>query len=204
MNISVTGFLRRNTGVVDYIRRAYQPGVTLDSIINAGNKWDKGLELHYSAKPTKWWNTILNASVYHYNFHATYQGCHDKSGLTGQLGWFNYFSVAKNTHLQFDSHVVTPRHLTQGKESAYCYFDLAARQTLCKKKLHLGLVVHDVFHTARYHNRRYTDNLISETWVRPQYPSITLSLSYHFKQANNKSHTEKALSSDAEFTGKDF
>lgn len=204
MNISVTGFLRRNTGVVDYIRRAYQPGVTLDSIINAGNKWDKGLELHYSAKPTKWWNTILNASVYHYNFHATYQGCHDKSGLTGQLGWFNYFSVAKNTHLQFDSHVVTPRHLTQGKESAYCYFDLAARQTLCKKKLHLGLVVHDVFHTARYHNRRYTDNLISETWVRPQYPSVTLSLSYHFKQANNKSHTEKALSSDAEFTGKDF
>lgn len=204
MNISVTGFLRRNTGVVDYIRRAYQPGVTLDSIINAGNKWDKGLELHYSAKPTKWWNTVLNASVYHYNFHATYQGCHDKSGLTGQLGWFNYFSVAKNTHLQFDSHVVAPRHLTQGKESAYCYFDLAARQTLCKKKLHLGLVVHDVFHTARYHNRRYTDNLISETWVRPQYPSVTLSLSYHFKQANNKSHTEKALSSDAEFTGKDF
>lgn len=204
MNISVTGFLRRNTGVVDYIRRAYQPGVTLDSIINAGNKWDKGLEMQYSAKPTKWWNTILNASVYHYNFHATYQGCHDKSGLTGQLGWFNYFSVAKNTHLQFDSHVVAPRHLTQGKESAYCYFDLAARQTLCKKKLHLGLVVHDIFHTARYHNRRYTDNLISETWVRPQYPSVTLSLSYHFKQANNKSNTEKALSSDAEFTGKDF
>ena len=83
-------------------------------------------------------------------------------------------------------------------------FDLAIRQTLLGQKLSLGLVAHDVLHTARYHSRRHTDYLLSETWVRPQYPSITLSVAYRFRQASNKQNTAKALSHDAEFTGKDF
>lgn len=204
VGLAVTGFLRRNTGVVDYIRRPYEPGVTLDSIINAGHNWEKGLEMQLTASPLKWWSMTVNASGYHYNFHATYEGCHNSHGLSGQVGWINNFSVAKNMSLQFDGHVMAPRQLTQGRESAYCYFDLAARQTLLGKRLSIGLVAHDLLHTARYHSRRHTDYLVSETWVRPKYPSITLSLSYHFRQQGNKSHMGKALSPDAEFTGKDF
>lgn len=204
MTLSVTGFVRRNTGVVDYIRRAYEPGVTLDSIINAGNKWEKGLELQFTAKPARWWNTTVNASGFHYNFHASYEGCHNSHGLSGQLGWINNFVVARNTSLQFDGHVVAPRQLTQGRESAYCYFDLAARQTLLGKKLSIGLVAHNLLHTARYHSRRHTEFLVSETWVKPKYPCINLAITYHFRQQNGKANTGKALSTEAEFTGKDF
>ena len=204
ITLAVTGYVRRNTGVVDYVRRPYQPGVTLDSIINAGNKWDKGLELQFTARPVKWWSTTVNASGYHYNFTATYEGCHNSHGLSGQLGWINNFTAARYTSVQLDGHLVGPRQLTQGREWAYCYFDLAIRQTLLGQKLSLGLVAHDVLHTARYHSRRHTDYLLSETWVRPQYPSITLSVAYRFRQASNKQNTAKALSHDAEFTGKDF
>lgn len=204
ITMAVTGFLRRNTGVVDYIRRPYQPGVTLDSIINAGDKWEKGVEVQLTAKPVRWWNTTVNASGFHYNFHATYEGCHNSHGLSGQLGWINNFTVARHTSLQFDGHLVAPQQLTQGKEWAYCYFDLAARQTLLNQKLSIGLVAHDLFHTARYHSRRHTEYLLSETWVRPKYPSITFSVTYHFKQTSSKSHSGKAISPDAEFTGKDF
>lgn len=204
VTLAVTGFLRRNTGMVDYIRRPYEPGVTLDSIINAGRNWEQGLEVQLTARPARWWQTTVNASGYHYNFHATYEGCHDSHGLSGQVGWINNFPVARNTSLQFDGHVMAPRQLTQGRESAYCYFDLAARQTLLGKRLSIGLVAHDLLHTARYHSRRHTDYLVSETWVRPKYPCITLSLSYHFRQQGSKAHTGKALSPDAEFTGKDF
>jgi len=178
--------------------------VTLDSIINAGNKWEKGLELQFTAKPARWWNTTVNASGFHYNFHASYKGCHNSHGLSGQLGWINNFVVARNTSLQFDGHVVAPRQLTQGRESAYCYFDLAARQTLLGKKLSIGLVAHNLLHTARYHSRRHTEFLVSETWVKPKYPCINLAITYHFRQQNGKANTGKALSTEAEFTGKDF
>ena len=203
VQIVATGFVRRRTGVVDYIRRAYSPGVTLDSIINAGNGWRKGLELQVSAKPTQWWQLTANGDLSFHNFRATYEGCTSTHNTTGAIGWINNFRLAKNTSLQFDGHFVSRHHLTQGWETAYVYFDIAARQSLLDGKLQLGLVAHDIFHTARYHSLRASDLLRSETWVRPTYPNIILSVSYRFRQPSAKAK-EGALSSDAEFVGKDF
>ena len=41
--VAVTGFYRSRTDVIDWIRRPYEPGVTLDSIVNAGNDKTYGL-----------------------------------------------------------------------------------------------------------------------------------------------------------------
>lgn len=201
--LTATAYVRRRTGVVDYVRRAYDVGVTLDSIVNAGNGWRKGLELQVTTKPTPWWQLTANGDLSFHNFRATYEGCISQHSTTGTVGWINNFRLAKNTALQFDGHFVSGHHLTQGWETAYVYFDLAARQTLLKGKLQLGLVAHDIFHTARYHSLRTQTFLSSETWVRPTYPNIVFSISYHFRQPTTKAKGG-ALSSDAEFVGKDF
>ncbi len=201
--VTATVYARRRTGVVDYVRRAYEPGVTLDSIINAGNGWRKGLELQVTTKPTKWWQLTANGDLSFHNFRATYEGCTSTHNTTGTVGWINNFRLAKNTALQFDGHFVSGHHLTQGWEKAYVYFDLAARQSLLKGKLQLGLVAHDIFHTARYHSLRTSEFLSSETWVRPTYPNIVFSVSYHFRQPTSKAK-EGAISKEAEFVGKDF
>ena len=201
--VTATVYARRRTGVVDYIRRAYDVGVTLDSIINAGNGWRKGLELQVTTKPTKWWQLTANGDLSLHNFRAKYEGCTSTHNTTGTIGWINNFRVAKNTALQFDGHFVSGHHLTQGWETAYVYFDLAARQSLLKGKLQLGVVAHDLFHTARYHSLRTSTLLSSETWVRPTYPNIVFSVSYHFRQPSAKAK-EGALSKEAEFVGKDF
>ena len=201
--VTATIYARRRTGVVDYVRRAYEPGVTLDSIINAGNGWRKGLELQVTTKPTKWWQLTANGDLSLHNFRATYKGCTSTHNTTGSIGWINNFRLAKNTSLQFDGHFVSGHHLTQGWETAYVYFDLAARQSLLKGKLQLGVVAHDLFHTARYHSLRTSTLLSSETWVRPTYPNIVFSVSYHFRQPSAKAK-EGAISKDAEFVGKDF
>ena len=201
--LTVTAYVRRRTGVVDYVRRAYDVGVTLDSIVNAGNGWRKGLELQVTTKPTPWWQLTANGDLSFHNFRATYEGCISQHSTSGTVGWINNFRLAKNTALQFDGHFVSGHHLTQGWETAYVYFDLAARQTLLKGKLQLGLVAHDIFHTARYHSLRTQTFLSSETWVRPTYPNIVFSISYHFRQPTTKAKGG-ALSSDAEFVGKDF
>jgi len=201
--VTATIYARRRTGVVDYVRRAYDVGVTLDSIINAGNGWRKGLELQVTTKPTRWWQLTANGDLSLHNFRATYEGCTSTHNTTGTIGCINNFRLAKNTSVQFDGHFVSGHHLTQGWETAYVYFDLAARQSLLKGKLQLGLVAHDIFHTARYHSLRTSTLMSSETWVRPTYPNIVLSVSYHFRQPSAKTK-EGALSKEAEFVGKDF
>ena len=201
--VTATAYVRRRTGVVDYVRRAYDVGVTLDSIVNAGNGWRKGLEVQVTTKPAPWWQLTANGDLSFHNFRATYEGCISQHSTTGTVGWINNFRLAKNTALQFDGHFVSGHHLTQGWEKAYVYFDLAARQTLLQGKLQLGLVAHDVFHTARYHSLRTQAFLSSETWVRPTYPNIVFSISYHFRQPTAKAKSG-ALSNEAEFVGKDF
>ena len=201
--VVATAYVRRRTGVVDYVRRAYSAGVTLDSIVNAGNGWRKGLELQVSTKLTPWWQLSANGDLSFHNFRATYEGCISQHSTTGTISCINNFRLAKNTALQFDGHFLSGHHLTQGWETAYVYFDLAARQTLLKGKLQMGLVAHDIFHTARYHSLRTQTFLSSETWVRPTYPNIVFSITYHFRQPTSKAKSG-ALSTEAEFVGKDF
>ena len=201
--LAATAFARRRTGVVDYIRRAYDAGVTLDSIINAGSEWREGLELQAVGKPAKWWQITLSGTLSLYNYRASYEGCTSAHGTTGTAACINNFRLAKHTALQFDGHFVGPQHLSQGRESAYVYFDLAARQSLLRDKLQLGLVWHDIFHTARYHSLRTSALLSSETWVRPTFPCIAFTVSYRFRQPSAKAK-EGAISKEAEFVGKDF
>lgn len=201
--LTSTLFARRRTGVVDYIRRAYEAGVTLDSIINAGDEWREGLEILFSAKPLRWWQLSLNGTLSLYNYRASYEGCSNAHGTTGTAGFINTFRLGRNATLQFDGHYVGRQHLTQGKESAYVYFDLAARRSWLDDKLQVGLVWHDIFHTARYHSIRTSALLSSETWVRPTFPCIALSVSYRFRQPSAKAK-EGAISKEAEFVGKDF
>ena len=112
-------------------------------------------------------------------------------------------AATPTTSLQFDGHVVGPQRLTQGRERAYCYFDLAARQQLVHGRMSISLVAHDVLRTARYHNWRTTPTLSSETRVRPHYPNLTLSVSYFFNTTSKESHSG-AVSKGAVFEGKDF
>ena len=202
-NFAATLFWRNRTGVVDWIRMPYEPGITLDKIVNAGNQNEYGVEFSTQFKPAKWWTSTVNGDFYRFDFNATRDDCMDASGFNYMLGWINNFNVAKNTKMQFDGHFVGPHVLTQGNEKAYCYFDLAARHQFAKGRLSLSLVAHDVFHTAVYENIRTTAGLESRTWVRPKYPNIVLGLTFLF---NSSAAKEKggAISKEAGFEGKEF
>ena len=136
-------------------------------------------------------------------FTADYEGCTSAANTGYTAMMMNNFTLGKTTRLQFDANVVGPTVLTQGREDAYCYFDLALRQQLFKNKVSASLVFHDVFRTARYNNYRISPTLHSTTHVRPLYPNIMLSLSYAFN-SKTKEHGGGKVSSGAAFEGKDF
>jgi outer membrane receptor protein involved in Fe transport len=199
---AMTGYYRQRSGVRDRVRVAYEPGVTLDSLINAGKDRTFGLEVSANVKATRWWNMILNGSIYDYDFTSSYVGCSDASNTGYAVSMINNFTLGPTTRMQFDGNVVGPTVLTQGREDAYCYFDFAVRQQLMKNKLSVSLVAHDVFRTAKYNNYRQSQNLLSTTRVRPKYPNLMLSVSYTFN-AKPKEHSG-AVSTGAKFDGKDF
>lgn len=199
-SLSATAYYRYRSDVTDWIRTPYEPGVTLDSIVNAGNMIEKGIEVSAVIKPTQWWTSNLNGSFYNYKFIATSPVCTDNHGNYYMVNWSNAFNVAKNTRIQLDTHVVGPRIMTQGREKSYYYWNLAARQTLMKGKLTLTLTAHDVFHTAKFVSIRKTATLDSHTIVRPRYANVLLSLSYNFNASKAKAST---VSTNI-FEGKDF
>lgn len=200
--LAVTGYYRHRSGVRDRVRVAYEPGVTLDSLINAGKDRTFGLEVSANVKATPWWNMIVNGSIFDYDFTSSYVGCTDASNTGYAVSMINNFTLGPTTRMQFDANVVGPTVLTQGREDAYCYFDFAVRQQLLKNKLAVSLVAHDVFRTAKYNNYRISQTLQSTTRVRPKYPDLMLSISYTFN-TKQKEHSG-AVSSGAKFDGKDF
>ena len=203
--LSVTGFWRQRSDVRERIRTAYrpEPGVTLDSLVNAGNDRTVGLEASATVKPMSWWRMTMNGSIFHYRFVSTFVGSTDASIMSSGFSMMNNFNIGRTTRLQFDANYVGPRVISQGKEKGYVYFDLAVRQPLMKNRLSASLVFHDMFRTARYHSSRISPTLVSDTFVRPKYPHVVLALTYNFNSAGNKEKTG-AVSSGAVFEGKDF
>lgn len=204
-SISVTGFYRHRTDVRERIRTAYaaEPGVTLDSLVNSGNDRTWGLEIGADLKPARWWKMVVNGSMFHNRFFSRFEGSSDSAVLSYMVMMMNNFDVGRTTKIQFDANFVGPRILSQGREEAYCYFDLAVRQQVLKDRLSVSLVAHDLFRTARYYSSRVSPTLISTTHVRPAYPNLILSLVYTFRGAKHKESTG-AVSSGAVFEGKDF
>lgn len=202
---SVTGFWRQRTDVRERIRTAYrpEPGVTLDSLVNAGNDRTLGIEASATVKPLSWWRLAVNGSVYHYRFISTFAGSSDASIISSGFSMMNNFNLGRTTRMQFDANYVGPRVISQGREKGYIYFDLAVRQALMKNRLAASLVFHDMFRTAKYYSSRISPTLVSETFVRPKYPHIVLSLTYTFNSSAKKEKSG-AVSSGAMFEGKDF
>lgn len=199
--LSVTAYFHDRRDIADWVRRPYEPGVTLDEIVNAGGQTETGLEMLGSFKPASWWSTNVGASGFYYDFKATNPVCQDRSGLFWKADWMNSFSIGKDAHVQFDAHAVGPRIITQGREDGFFYFDLAGRKSFLKGRLTFSAVAHDVLHTAKYNNIRETEGLKSVTSVRPKYPNFIFSLSYRFNASNRKAAN---VSSDSLFEGKEF
>lgn len=190
--ISASLFHRSRKDKIERLRIPYQSGVTLDSMANVGHDYATGLELSGQVQLTRWWNVNLNGSLYHYKIKNKYKqdGLNEKS-TNYDFVWNNGFEVLKNTRIQLDGNVVGPSVTTQGRTDAFWYVNLAVRQQLMKRKLAATLSFRDVFNSARYVSNIMTSGLQSVTHIRPNYPLITLTLSYTFNNFKAKSSQGK-------------
>lgn len=179
--VSATVFHRSRKDKIERLRVPYEAGVTLDSMANVGHDYSTGLELSGQVQLTRWWNVNLNGSLYHYKVKNQYKlnGTNEKS-TNYDIIWNNAFDLGKSTRIQLDGNFVGPSVTTQGRTDAFWYVNLALRQQLMNRKLSATLAFRDVFNSARYVSKITTSDLQSITRIRPNYPLITLTLSYTF------------------------
>lgn len=190
--VSATVFHRSRKDKIERLRVPYQAGVTLDSMANVGHDYSTGLELSGQVQLTRWWNMNLNGSLYHYKVKNQYKqdGTNEKS-TNYDIIWNNAFDLGKSTRIQLDGNFVGPSVTTQGRTDAFWYVNLALRQQLMNRKLSATLAFRDVFNSARYVSKITTSDLQSITRIRPNYPLITLTLSYTFNNFKAKTTQRK-------------
>lgn len=191
--LSATVFHRSRKDKIERLRVPYhQAGVTLDSMANVGHDYSTGFELGGQLQLTRWWNVNLNGSLYHYKVKNQYKaGGTNETSMNYDVVWNNAFDVLKNTRIQLDGNFVGPSVTTQGRTDAFWYVNLAVRQQLMNRKMAATLAFRDVFNSARYVSNITTSNLQSITRIRPNYPLVTLTLSYTFNNFKGKNAARK-------------
>lgn len=180
--LSASLFHRSRKDKIERVRVPYMAGVTLDSMANVGQDYSTGLELTGGMQALRWWNVQINGSLYHYKVDNEYKEGKDESSVNYEITWNNAFDPARYTRIQVDGNFVGPSVTTQGRTQAFWYINLAIRQQFLNRKLTGTLSFRDVFNTARYVNNITTSDLSTHTRIRPDYPLISLTVSYTFNQ----------------------
>lgn len=191
-SVSATLFHRSRKDKIERLRVPYSAGVTLDSMANVGHDYSTGLELSLNLHPVRWWNTTVNGNLYHYKVkNEQAAGGNTSTSTNYDILWNNLFDLGKYTRLQLDGSFVGPSVTTQGRTDAYWYANLAVRQQLFNRRLTATLAFRDIFRSAKYISDIQTADLRSLTRIKPQYPQITLTLSWTFNSYKAKSNATR-------------
>lgn len=187
--LSASVFHRNRTDKIERLRVPYEAGVTLDSMANVGHDYSTGMELSSQLQLTRRWNLNVNGSLYYYKVKNEIRstGGQDETSKNYEIALNNSFEAGKYTRVQLDGNFVGPSVTTQGKTDAFWYVNLAVRQQMMKRRLTATLAFRDVFNSARYVSNITTSNLQSVTRIRPDYPLISLTLSYTFNNFTSRS-----------------
>lgn len=180
--LSASLFHRSRKDKIERVRIPYTAGVTLDSMANVGRDYSTGLELTGGMQALRWWNVQINGSLYHYKVDNDYKMGQNESSVNYEVTWNNAFDPARYTRIQLDGNFVGPSVTTQGRTDAFWYVNLAIRQQFLNRRLTGTLSFRDVFNTARYVKNITTADLSTHTRIRPDYPLVSLTVSYTFNQ----------------------
>jgi outer membrane receptor protein involved in Fe transport len=190
--LSATAFTRSRRDKIERLRVPFQAGVTLDSMANVGRDRSTGIELNGQFRINSWWNLNVLGNAYYYEVDKMYKAEGAEETSTNYDATLNnLFTVGRGTRIQLDGNFVGPSVTTQGSSGSFWFVNFSVRHQFFAN-LSGTLTFRDALNSARYRSDIRTADLSSFTRIRPNYPVISLTLSYTF----NNYKTSQGVSRD--------
>jgi len=158
---------------------------------NLASEESAGLEVIFSAKPSKFFNMNLSTNIFYNTINAENLGYNEKKSIMSMNTSANLnFSFTKTTSLQVSGNYRSSRQTPQGTIYPSFVMNLGARQDLLKSKLSITATVSDVLKTLRQKSIVNTDFLyqtaINTRDSRVFYIGVNYRFGFHQKKQESE------------------
>ncbi len=184
-------FYKQINDVMSRYRQNINDSVYLMTWENYNSAVSYGLELIYTAKLTKWWNTNISGQYYKLEI----DGSNVETSITGEsYGWQvrtgNTFRFPNKWEGQLSFFYNGPRFTGQGTRQAFMMSDLAIKKSFLKDKLSLSLRVQDVLNSMKFNvlfsEADYEMEMMRRHEGRTFFVGLTWKLSGDYKSKERK------------------
>ncbi len=151
VNISPTLFYRYTTDVISRFQTIDPNGVAILSFENFNNSHSAGVDLSTRFDITKWFNLMLNGTLYYYSIDGTNFGSTLRNQSLGGMGrGVASFTITKWLSAQGTYGFWWMPASPQGRPLAAHGLDIGMKADIWNKRFSVGLSLSDVFNTRRF------------------------------------------------------
>lgn len=193
--ISLEGYYRVTHNKVERISSVYQDNVMLTRPENVGQDFSLGIEVMLNFGLAKWWDIEASGNFYNYKLEGevTYQQGDDvykeplnRSSTNWNTRLNNTFQLWKNGVFQVSGRYNSASVTAQGTSSDYYSLDAAFKVSFLDKSLSANLQARNILGTTRREYISEGPDFRTYNLYEPNFPSVTLNLSYRFNNFRSK------------------
>jgi len=190
-SITSSIYYRRSQGVVQWISRVDEEGITFRRPENLANGEAYGLEFIIDREMAEWWN--INGS---FNF---FRNIVEASNLAAELGeslsadtytWMtrvnSRMTLPGNIEFQLMFNYRAPMEQPQGIRKSITSMDIGLTKDVMKQKATVSFKVSDVFNSRKYRSETFGENFTIESLYQRRVRSFVLNFSYRLNQKKSR------------------
>lgn len=199
--ISVESYYKQTDGKIDRIQE-----VSGDQIIftaaNMNKDFSLGGEIMTNLVIMKMLMLNLSSNIYQYGIDGSLDGVPvNEQTFTWNSRGTIMTMLPTGTSIQFGAFYKAPSLSLQGKTNAMFMTFGGVRQSFFKRKMNVSLSVQDIFNTMNYSFTTETASLISTSEYYSLHPTISLTLTYNFRNYKSERKDGNSGSMDSDFSG---
>lgn len=180
-SFAIEAYYRYETNTIEVFNAPFEENAVIRRPANAGIAHNAGIEPRLNYPFFKWWEIDASSNLFYLRVRGSLRDFDfDRSRFTWNASLNNFFSITKNTKLQFDGRYFSPRVMAQGRTSGYFSFNLGLRQDFFNRTLSISAQLRNAFGTVFRETFTDLDNYYFYEIDTPRWPQFFINVNYRF------------------------
>lgn len=189
--VSLECFYRQTNNAFSENMNLDTNGVILVIVENLDKEYAYGSELASNIRFAKWYNLYASASLYSYNVSKKIgTNITTNRSFNSDFVLNNTFKFGKNYRIQLVGFYNAPKATSQGKIAEMYGVNLSVGKEFFKQTLSVNITARDIFRTANFKIITDTPQLQSTFYMKNEYPSLVLNITYKFNNYKRRVSAE--------------